>query len=264
METKIVGQKHLDSNLYERIIIGNKQKDKNTILITAKTEKYKNVETIKTTSKTFMESIKDIREEYKLEEIVDYFLRNNIIYTVKEDNGIMALSTSGRKLHCKAYFKKDDYQIVRKLNNLIIEKYKNDRLLFLEANKEVKNYRITTSANIIAYNQPGDFVELSLLSLRQQDKSWELAEFEEKFLKEFIYEKIVEENEYATIKYRECYNSYFGEIFLSPCFKIYCGELEFYLYDFSRKLERELGIMIMNYNYSREENLKRQLKLEGI
>lgn len=259
MKIKIQGQKHLNSNLYDNIVVGNKQKDIETVLITASTQNpYPNM--TKTTTKNIMNIIKDMTEEEKLEEIIDYYLRNNRICYLKEDNGVLARSTSGRRLHIKAYFNKEDFNTTPKISSKILEKYKLDRLLFLDEHEDIKDYRISVS-DIVGYEKNRDTIKITL---RENNDFSDIVAWEEYFLKSFILEKLYEVNEPAKIKFREKFKYNFGIVCYSPCFKITSGDLIIHLYGISRRLEKEISIMVMNYNYNREEPYKKQLKLEGI
>lgn len=121
---KYIGKKHLNSNMYKKIRM--KEKNGELLISAIPDETYKNVELIKTSTPYITDTINDLTEEKKVEEITKYFLRNNTICSIaQKDNEIIINSISGRQLVINLPKKYSS------ILNLILAKYQNDRLKFL-------------------------------------------------------------------------------------------------------------------------------------
>ena len=72
---KYIGKKHLNSNMYKKIRM--KEKDGKVVISAIPDEKYKNMELLKTSTPDITDTIDGLNDEEKIEEITKYFLRNN-------------------------------------------------------------------------------------------------------------------------------------------------------------------------------------------
>ena len=94
---KYIGKKHLNSNMYKKIRM--KEKDGKVVISAIPDEKYKNMELLKTSTPDITDTIDGLNDGGKIEEITKYFLRNNTIRSIKQNGEeIIVSSTSGRHL----------------------------------------------------------------------------------------------------------------------------------------------------------------------
>ncbi|MBP3635250.1 MAG: hypothetical protein J6J17_02160 [Bacilli bacterium] len=246
---KFNGKKHLNSNMYKKIRI--KEKNTEVIVSAIPDERFKNVETLKLSIMCITDFIKDMNEEDKVKEITEYFLRNNTICGLIDDkNGIIVNSVSGRQLVISLSCK------YRGILNLIYEKYQNDRLKFLsETNIDTihiteiylnKVYRIITHASIyqVVNIDNKDVIHLNLFS----DKAEEIAKFDLNFIDNYIRNFI---NNSPSFIWSIC-NSYASTYFIFDLNK------KIYLpYDLYEKYEQE----VIKHNHFIENEDKKQLSL---
>ena len=195
---KYIGKNHLNSNTYKKIRM--KENDGEVVIIATQDEKYKNMELLKTSTPNITDTIDGLNDEEKIEEITKYFLRNNTICSIKQ-NGveIIVSSTSGR------------YLVINLLNKysnilrLILDKYQNDRLKFLDEVSDKKLVHITveystssklfnneSSYGIHYITKSFDFenqlevVHLNLMEIHDEKISKFDLDFLDEYLKEFI------------------------------------------------------------------------------
>lgn len=258
MNIEIRGKKYLNSNLYDNIVVGDKKNNEDTILITATSKEYKNVETIAMTGKSFIDSISHLSSQDKVLEIINYYLRNNNLQLIDGKEGIHIFSTSGRRLYIKSSLL--DKQMKNIILKEIMKKYREDRLMFLEENTEVRSYEIygTSGLEHLIYHDGTLGIGMLLYSNNS------IGEQQLKMLKKFILEKLCSIGEKANIVYREKYNhQIFGECD-EPCLKVVCRDL---IFDLERLPKQDIMTTLSTvyaYNYSIDEQDKKQLKLGGI
>lgn len=119
------GKKHLNSNLYKQISLKSEAEDVKVKV--SLDERFKMAQLLELDTKVITEQIDGLSDFEKIKEIVLYFLRNNRICSIEEyDNKIVVTSTSSRRLILQLNRK---YQ---ELLDIIIKKYENDRLQFLD------------------------------------------------------------------------------------------------------------------------------------
>lgn len=252
---KLSGKKHLNSNLYDKIVIKELEND---IKISVSPDKrFKNAELIKTSGSNISDAISKLDEKEKLIEIIKYFLRNNMICQISEnDNKIVITSTSNRKLILNLSSKYLD------ILNYIIEKYNSDRIQFIEecdVNKiyirtayfdgsPIKYVTKTTSYGIFYEEMIDDEEEVLVLTLMQKNKK--LASFDEEFIDEFIKKYIEESEEIKThIDYRD--NNYSWTSI---------SDLKTIVAPFD--IIRKYNINLLNHNYKVKKEKAKQLCLE--
>lgn len=115
---KYIGKKHLNSNMYKKIRM--KEKDGKVVISAIPDEKYKNMELLKTSTPDITDTIDGLNDGGKIEEITKYFLRNNTIRSIKQNGEeIIVSSTSGRHLVINLSNK------YLNILNLILDKYQN-------------------------------------------------------------------------------------------------------------------------------------------
>ncbi|MBE6149422.1 MAG: hypothetical protein E7170_01700 [Firmicutes bacterium] len=179
---KYIGKKHLNSNLYKKIIL--KENDDYIEIKSLVDERFKNVPTLKLSNLNILEQIEGMNETQIIEEIVMYFLRNNDIYEVIQTKGkIIVVSASSRIL---------ELQISNKFNSLvndIINKYNVDRIKFINDNTFEKivinlNPYSTQYKNVDSISSY--FVYNNNLFLTLLNKNYNLVKFEEEFIYNYI------------------------------------------------------------------------------
>ena len=118
---KFDGKKHIDTSMYQNIKITDRNGE---VEVKAEPDKkFKNVQPDKISRPSLTDKIKDLPDEEKVKEIVEYFLRNNTIYKIKQENNVITVyGTSERKLRLSLSYKYSD------LIKLIISKYAEDRV----------------------------------------------------------------------------------------------------------------------------------------
>lgn len=190
---KYTCKKHLNSNMYKKIRM--KEKNGEVLISAIPNEKYKNVELIKTSTPYITDTISDLPEEEKLEEITKYFLRNNTICAlVQKGKEIVVTSISGRQLVINLPKKYSS------ILNLILAKYQNDRLKFLsETNiNEIhitesyldENLHLISSESSYGVSSTSIIDENKVIHLNLMSQNGKLAKFDldfiDKYLKDFI------------------------------------------------------------------------------
>lgn len=126
---KYVGKKHLNSNWYKKIVL---KKEENFLKVTAtEDERLKNAVPLKTSTPYITETIDDLTDIEKIKELVSYFLRNNVICEINQENSYLSVkSTSNRELVLKLALKLEDN---REILNMIVKKYVLDRDKFINS-----------------------------------------------------------------------------------------------------------------------------------
>lgn len=249
---KYIGKKHLNSNMYKKIRI--REKDGELLISAIPNEKYKNVELIKTSTPYITDIISDLTEEKKLEEIIKYFLRNNTISSVaQKDNEIIVTSISGRQLVTNLPKKYSS------ILNLILDKYQNDRLKFL-SEIDIKEIHITEAYldekfNLISLESSYGVSSTSLIDknevihLNLMSQNGKLAKFDLDFIDEYL---------------KDFINNNPNHIYLI-CKKY---EQEYGLFDTSSKIKLSLDLFrkyqkeVIKHNKYIENENKKQLCLE--
>lgn len=189
---KYIGKKHLNSNFYKQISL---KKENDYIKVRAIVdERFKNVPKIKIDTQMITEQIECLDDYEKIKEIVLYFLRNNTIYEITQNKDeIIISSTSSRKLVLNLT---NEY---KELLGLIINKYQNDRLSFIEKCNEENIHirtvyfdeRIKIRANTTGYFIGIDKInEDSALVLSLLSKNHEIVSFDKEFIINYIKELI--------------------------------------------------------------------------
>jgi len=243
---KIEGQKYLDKNNYSRIVIDLLGSEYIT-----KVKCKKDYATIKE-DHSFTDEIKNLNNDEKVIEIVDYFLRNNKIIQLNEcgltgyqGKFSIAYSSGDRLLALKLPDNELGYLIGCKL----LDKYYNDRCEYCLNNDITKIY----TSNFIKACYYGEN-ELCLLS-----KYNVLNEDDEIFLRKVILNKLDYEHE-AKIEYLNAgLKMPYGVEYKVP--HLICGDLKITLCDGS--IIRSISRIIESYNQELKKANEKQLVLKG-
>lgn len=193
---KIDGLKYLNDDSYTSIMIRNKNND---IQIDVKNKDKIDNKELKS---NFYNVIKNISEKEQINEIIKYYLKNNIIYGIEDNvyitryDGTFFSIYSSRNMAIQFSNKKIDRSIIKD----ILKKYILDRKKFLN-NTNIKNISIKKS-NKSSYELSKDIDNnLSFISLNLFSSSAGLLKFEEEFLLNYIKNEINNIKESIKIKY---------------------------------------------------------------
>lgn len=252
---RYIGKKNLNSNFYKRIIL--KQENGFVKVRTVLEDKFKNMPTEMLDTKTITEQIEGLDDYESVKEIVSYFLRNNIICEISQEiDKIVIRSTSNRTLTLSL---SNEYSPLLKL---IVDKYNNDRLQFLDKCSNKKNTYIRTvhlndAGKIISgtsnyfegYNKYDRSEEVIVLTLAS--KNGDIVTFDKKFIMEYIKEIISNRSKEII-----CFNRN-DRIGLS----IFVDGKTIKVPD---DISHEVKLLIYNRNIEIKKMNNKQLKLEGI
>ena len=188
---RYIGKKHLNSNFYKRIVL--QQEDEIIKVRTVVDSQFKDKETIKIDTKVITKQLDGLDDYESVKEIVSYFLRNNTICEISQEvDKIVVNSTSNRTL---SLVLDKTYAPILKI---IIDKYNNDRLQFIDKNTKEDVYVRTThldekfnitsgtSSYFKGYNKYDSSEEVIVLTLAS--KKGEIVKFDKIFLMEYIKE----------------------------------------------------------------------------
>jgi len=212
----------------------------------------------------FSEQIRDIDDKEKVIEIVKKYLEYSQISEIKNLSrlpyykGWFNVIRGTRNLYLQIYG--SDTEIIP---SLILKKYIDDRLMFLNDNKDVNLYQIDVGYNSTSYEikkqEDKEYIRLSLFS-----KDYMISEFEQHFLKDFILDKLYRSGMDARFVYITSINQFTKNI-NNYGYHIVCGDLVIYFHSIGRdaSLLEQIKTYLQEYNESLKQNKMMQLKLEG-
>ncbi len=259
MDLKFRGQKYLNDNTYEYILISNEKRQKDYLAVTAKTDRFKHIQMQETSTPEFLTYIKNLDSYEQITETIKYFLRNNTICHIDTVEGIIVYSMDGRKLNFKASLMMDNIKRLKDIPQLIKDKYQNDRYRFLDNNEVISKY-IIRGEEYMDYHRNNNEIIISLL----ENKFGILVEWEDKFLMEFIEEKLFSRGEYIQLDTARSCNFDNGGSYCVPAFILRSGDLIVDIQGISKEYKSKIKEMIMEYNNNLFNEKELQLKLEGI
>lgn len=274
MDLQIKGQKYLNSNWYQSIKIKNIQRNLDKGLIEVK-RKDGVVNTMPLSMPKFMDTIKNLSEIEKIKEVIEYFARNNTIFSLTEGNGVHFLSTSDRTLDIEMGFSSENQDYIKKSISKLIYNYLDTRLKLIEGCQPCSFEIIGDERQ--SYYQVFEDLDSSnrtawLYLLWKPDTEnlydfGKLQDFEKKFIENFVLEKIYEQGKKAIIQdnwelgkedyWRMKKNSLNVHNYL-----ISCGEITFHFHKISVKDLSDLTRKINAYNENLEKEESWQLKLD--
>lgn len=148
----VIGQKHLNLNDYDTIVIDDLIHPKigYTIKVANKNNKKNNPRSAMTLE-DFSSNLKGLDATERITTIIDYFLQNNLICSLMQENGVNVISIDKKCLTIKAFFQKEDHQFLSITSQKIYEKYIQDRMCFLQQNEEIKKYSVVANFQTMAY-----------------------------------------------------------------------------------------------------------------
>lgn len=189
---KIEGADYLDTNLYKKIIIV--EKEINEFYQVHVTGKKNNLQIwIPNDSNRFSNSIKQLSSLQQIESIVNYFLKNNIVAIQKEQvlpyyqNLFTVIKSADSFLALKLFCDK-------KIIYDCINKYQNDRDLFLIQKQDVHNYEVSTCEQESSYRNY-TIVDNNVVCLKLLKESGNICGWDKTFFKEWLITKMKEQGE---------------------------------------------------------------------
>lgn len=270
MDLHIKGQKHLNSNRYQSIMIKSIKRNINKGLIDVRTNKAYS-DTLVLSPPKFMDTIKDLTEIEKVKEIIEYFSRNNIICRMVEKNGVHVFSTSDRQLDIEMGFSSENQLFIRKTISGLIYNYLDNRLRFLEDYYSCKTFHIigdSEQSGYEVYEDLGGSNETMWIHLLSEHNSSVLRDFEKKFLEDFIIERICKQGRTATIEDNWCvakkeeYPYADANTLNIHNYAIFCGDIAFRFYNITINDLKDLTKKVQEYNENYREQEVMQLKLD--
>ena len=224
----IRGKKNLDNDSYKRIVV-EKNKVNYEINVTKNNDA--------NSSNHFISKISNLSHMDKIEKIVKYYLYNNDITRVENYKKIKCDSSIGRVLCFRTsctYF--DDF-FIKKIYEIIINKYNLDRELFLEENNDIEDYYIGIKSNISSYGIEDKSINLGLSSSNN-----ELDEHEYYFLYEFLSNLIENSNDVKIQTYR------WTEFKMAiPCFEIYIDNVKINFKNYNEEIKQMVYNVVEEY-----------------
>lgn len=256
MSVKIIGKKLLDVGSYNRIVI-REQKEGYIVNVSGKMPTYPTIKTYCSLSN----NLKDKSDSEKIIELVDYFLRNNTINLVMNRGCIPYYCELFNviKGHSELDLKLRSEELMC-IPEMIRQKYLQDRISFMEDNKDVKTFNLYRAA-YTAYDKVEDDEEeeISFNFLTNRDGS--LIPSEKKFLEEFIFDKFFRGEQPTSLEYKSILYRPFNRYTYSG---YYLTNDNVKVGIFNEQLFEEVDGIVDKYAAESDKFKEKQLKLEGI
>ena len=180
---KFDGKKHIDTGMYENIKITDRNGE---VEVKAEPDKqFKNFYPDKISRPSLTDKIKDLPDEEKVKEVVEYFLRNNTIYKIKQENNVITVyGISERKLRLSLSHKYSD------LIKLIVSKYAEDRVKQISEINTCKvkfylNYEITSYFVVEKKNKLNQYENVLYINLLTNSNG-KVINFDSEFIDNYI------------------------------------------------------------------------------
>ena len=261
MSVEIKGIDFLDRNNYDKMIIAVKRNNYIVEVIGIEKE-YKTIDRDNRWS-NILDSKSD---EEKIEELINYYLDYSNINEINQYEFIPCYDGL-------FYGIKGTRQLYMNLNNVkfkdiysrIQTKYINNRMVFLEKNKDIKNYSIGisrgTSYKKEQYNYLPDSITIKLQGcINQRNGIKDIVQEEKQFLQEFLYDKFSEQESFAHIEDRNLHSED-CENYVNLGYHVTCGDLSIGIDNV--ELLPDVVHVVEKYNKERKDAKIKQLKLEG-
>lgn len=280
MELQIKGQKYLNGNRYQRIRMRNinQELEKGMIDVQVKNkvkpENSVTISSMPTSTPKFMDTIKDLSEIEKIEEILEYFARNNTIDKMVEENGIHFFSNGGRQLDIEMGFKVENKVCLENAVKKLIYNYLDSRLQFLDSCQDCSFEIVGNNVQSFyeAYEDldgSNETVWLYLMSDKEELYDFgKLRNFEKSFIENFVLEKIREQGVPAIVedywrlgKEEDRRNMKINSLNVHV-YSIFCGDIVFHFHRMAVEDLRDLTHKVIEYNENLEQQESMQLKLD--
>ena len=209
MKVKIIGKKHINCDSYDKLSI---QKFHDILEIKASTrekQEYYRDEKV-------LDQIRGQNEEELIAYLINYYLDNNDISDINYKKDLMCKSVDDRLLCFKSYASSFSKDFIKKIYQLMLCKYIDDRNYFIE-NVKFSNIDIQLKDGNSSYkvDENSDILNLTISISNKKIES-----YEEDFLKKFILNILMSSNDKI-----EIINYKWNEFKMSiPCFQIKVGD----------------------------------------
>ena len=242
---KIDGQKYLDKNNYNKIVmnlLGSEYK------VSVKCEK--DYETEKN-NYSFTDDLIDLSDNEKVIQIVEYFLRNSKLNEIKESRyngytGMFSIATgsNGRQLAIKL----PKNELGELIGKRIVDKYYHDR----------KEYFLNNEIKVICFSDMIRNCYYSENTLCLLGQYGELNENEAYFLEQIILDKL-DYNHQANIEFSDIDSGIAGAHYSVP--HLICGDLKIRIGSYA--VARNIAKIVTKYNQELKKEKEKQLVLKG-
>lgn len=183
---KLIGAKYLDANDYEKLVIRNYNED-----LKVNVEGKVRCKTLKADF-PFTKDLRTKDEDDTVVELVDYFLRYNLINKVEEcvcfpriAGYFIGVLSDKRNMFLQISLNDITKQIPKK----ILDKFHLDRYIFCISNDEIKNYEIYTS-NVSSYKEEETEDKRTMKIYLKRKNCVTLTGAETEFFEQFLREKL--------------------------------------------------------------------------
>ncbi|MBQ7136365.1 MAG: hypothetical protein IJO43_00110 [Bacilli bacterium] len=255
MSITIRGLKQLNADDYSAIII---REGKEGFRVDVKASK-NSLDTTKN-NHYISDELQNLDAHQAIINIVEYFLRNNKIDYIGDKkilqryDGKFGIVSGKRKLYMQVSDKK-----LSGIPKMVMGKYLMDRAAFFEECKDIPFYEASVSADQTSYvksrGNDGDFVSMTL-----KTNGDGLANFEKRFLQEFIYDRLTNIGEEAKIIHPCVFYKELGT-YVDLGKYLVCGDFRMRLY--GHELNGPVREVMNRYNDERKQAKKMQLRMEG-
>lgn len=256
MGVVIKGLKLMNANSYDKIIIrennGNYTVDVKGSLLKIPTLSL---------SYQFLDSLPGTNSEDKIIYIIEEFLRYSAINCVTDHQylsryaGYFSVIKGNRELDLRL-INKSKFQCIP---SMVMNKYCNDRISFCDYNKDINQIDFYTKGEQTSYQKKdvnfGSYLEFYLIT-----KNNKLPEFEKKFIKDFLNDRLNQIGETATIENKNMWSGH-TEDYVNLGYFLTCGNLVVSIDNIT--LLPEFISVVDKYNKTLETEKKMQLKMEG-
>lgn len=250
MGIRITGKKYLDNGNYKSVIFSEEDNDYN---IQVNGCEYNEKEHI---NNHFYDNLDCYTDDEKMLEVLRLCLENNnLIYysdnrKIVWQQGTYALVGGDRRIGLSS----TNYKL-RNAFSMMYTKYSHDRLSFLEKEQNIDRIEINTNF-YSTYNKRkdifGDYLELNIFITNHI-----VNPLEENFLEKFIYNKLKQKGEEATLENKNLFNED-SEDYINLGYDLTCGDL--YISINSTEL---LPAVIKGYNkYNSEKRNNKKIQIE--
>lgn len=212
----------------------------------------------------FSEQIKGMTDAEKVIEIVKKYLEYSEVSEIRDLSrlphykGWFNIIRGTRNLYLQIYGSE-----VKVIPPMVIKKYLDDRLIFLTNNEDINLYKIELNHGLTSYKKEKvNDKERICLNLFYGEKNDKIADFDQQFLKDFIFDKLNQVGEEAKLV---CITSVtqFTPSISGYGFHIICGDLVICLNGMETLVLEQIKPYLQEYNESLKQSKVMQLKLEG-
>lgn len=261
MSVKITGLNLLNANVYDRILITERNSDYRVYIQKNNPQKKEVFSRFKGTPIGYKisEELNNKTDEQKIIIITKKFLEYARINKISKDyisyNKIYDVASGSREFRMQIFNSN-----LKVISQMVIYKYLNDRLKFICENQNINSMTVSLEEHSSYIKSP---YHISLELLKQDGK---IVDFEKDFLEDLIYTKLNEIGEYATVEPRIYLTKTFLDTEELMPYVLRCGNLIINIVN-DRYLLKEIKKIVDNYNINLHKqktlHMDMQMKMEG-